>query len=113
MVLIPQVVDIVKGRTSPLTKKPIMVVAAGGIIDGRGVAAALSLGAVGVWVGTRFVASKESKAPPRHVQAVLDAESDQTIRSTIYTGRPLRVLKDEVNTDCAPFSLLTRAGNSR
>jgi len=99
MVLIPQVVDIVKGRISPLTKKPVMVIAAGGIFDGRGLAAALSLGAVGVWVGTRFVASEESKAGPRHVNALLKAESDSTVRTTIYTGRPMRVYKDETNLE--------------
>jgi len=44
------------------------------------------MGAQGVWVGTRFVASFESKAPQRHVDAVVKNGSDQTIRTTIYTG---------------------------
>jgi NAD(P)H-dependent flavin oxidoreductase YrpB (nitropropane dioxygenase family) len=99
MVLIPQVVDACKGKLSPLTGKQVLVVAAGGIYDGRGVAAALSLGASGVWVGTRFVASLESKAPPRHVNAVVKAGSDDTIRTTIYTGRPMRVLRNEQNSE--------------
>jgi NAD(P)H-dependent flavin oxidoreductase YrpB (nitropropane dioxygenase family) len=99
MVLIPQVVDAVRGKKSPLLGEQVQVIAAGGIFDGRGLAAALSLGASGVWVGTRFVASFESKAPPRHVNAILEHESDQTIRSTIYTGRPMRVLKTDYNAN--------------
>merc|ERR1719356_1700229 len=58
-ILIPTVVDLVRGKMSPLTGKQVSVVAAGGIFDGRGLAMALSLGADAVWVGTRFVASKE------------------------------------------------------
>lgn len=57
-ILCPRVVDICKGHKSPLTGKPIIVVAAGGIWDGRGLAASLMYGASGVWVGTRFVASE-------------------------------------------------------
>jgi len=62
-VLIPAVADICKKYTSPLTGKPVQVVAAGGIYDGRGIAAALMLGAGAIWVGTRFVTAKESGAP--------------------------------------------------
>jgi NAD(P)H-dependent flavin oxidoreductase YrpB (nitropropane dioxygenase family) len=99
IVLIPQVVDIARGKMSPLTKRQIPVIAAGGIYDGRGLAAALALGAAGVWVGTRFVATVESKAGPRHVNAVLNASSADTIRTTLYTGRPLRVLRTKHNND--------------
>merc|ERR1719502_803877 len=53
-------VDLCKGFKSSLTERPIYVVAAGGIYDGRGLAMALSYGAQAVWVGTRFVMSKES-----------------------------------------------------
>merc|ERR1712176_1617684 len=59
-ILIPKVVDACRGRTSALTGKPIMIVAAGGIFDGRGLAMSLSAGASGVWVGTRFVACEEA-----------------------------------------------------
>ena len=98
-VLIPQVVDLVRGKLSPLTGKQVPVIAAGGIYDGRGLAAALAMGAQGVWVGTRFVACEESKAASYHQQAVLKVRSDQTIRSTIYTGRPMRVAQNAHNMD--------------
>lgn len=55
----PAVVDICRGKKSPLTGQPIYVVGAGGIADGRGLASALMYGCEAVWVGTRFVASKE------------------------------------------------------
>jgi len=61
-VLLPRCVDLCKGFKSSLTGRPIYVVAAGGIYDGRGLAMALSYGAQAVWVGTRFVMSKESGA---------------------------------------------------
>ena len=99
MVLIPQVVDFVRGKNSPLTGKQIPVVAAGGIHDGRGVAASLALGAQAVWVGTRFAATHEAKTPTRHLEAIVKAKSDQTVRSTIYTGRPMRVLQNTMNMD--------------
>merc|ERR1711988_2016751 len=81
------------GATSPLTGGPIHVVGAGGIFDGRGLAMALSLGASAVWVGTRFVASKEAGAPPRHKNGVVSCGYHDTIRSLIYTGRPMRIRK--------------------
>ena len=61
MTLVPQVVDAVS---------PIPVVASGGIFDGRGIAAALMLGAVGVNLGTRFIASKEAPAPQEWKEAM-------------------------------------------
>jgi NAD(P)H-dependent flavin oxidoreductase YrpB (nitropropane dioxygenase family) len=89
--LIPACVDACRGRTSPLTGKPVHVLAAGGVYDGRGLAAALMYGAAGVWVGTRFVAAEEAGAPRLHKQAVTSAGYDDTIRTIIFTGRPLRV----------------------
>lgn len=94
-ILIPAVVDICKNKKSPLTGNPISVVAAGGIFDGRGLASALVYGAHAVWVGTRFICSKEAGAPPRHQAAVLKAGFHDTIRTIIYTGRPMRVLKND------------------
>lgn len=72
MVLVPQVVDAVR---------PLPVVAAGGIADGRGLAAALVLGAAGVNVGTRFLASVESGVPQDYKTLVVQARSEQTIRA--------------------------------
>ena len=90
-ILIPACVDAVKGRTSPLTGKPIYVIGAGGVYDGRGLAANLMWGAQAVWVGTRFVASVEAGASPAHKKAVTTADHGDAIRTLIYTGRPLRV----------------------
>jgi NAD(P)H-dependent flavin oxidoreductase YrpB (nitropropane dioxygenase family) len=92
-ILIPKVVDLCKGHMSPLTGKQIEVVAAGGIFDGRSLAMALSLGASAVWVGTRFVAATEAGAPPRHQKGVVEAGYHDTVRTIIFTGRPMRVLK--------------------
>ncbi|EJD53270.1 2-nitropropane dioxygenase [Auricularia subglabra TFB-10046 SS5] len=92
-ILIPAVVDICNNHKSPLTGEPVLVLAAGGVADGRGLAAALSYGAAGVWVGTRFVASEEAGAPKMHKELVLKAGYDDIARTIIYTGRPLRVYK--------------------
>ncbi|KAJ3192786.1 hypothetical protein HK101_005960 [Irineochytrium annulatum] len=92
-VLIPKVVDLCKGHKSPLTGQPVYVVAAGGIFDGRGLAMALCFGAQAVWVGTRFICAKEAGAPRAHQQGVIGAGYSDTLRTIIYTGRPMRVLK--------------------
>jgi enoyl-[acyl-carrier protein] reductase II len=82
MPLVPQVVDAVK----------VPVVAAGGIIDARGFMAALSLGACGVQLGTRFVAAKESLATPEEKQRILEAVDEDNVVTEIFTGKPVRVL---------------------
>lgn len=92
-ILIPACVDLCKNAISPLTGQPVMVVAAGGIADGRGLAAALSYGASGVWVGTRFVASVEAGAPPKHKELLVSAGYDDTVRTLVYSGRPMSVRK--------------------
>jgi len=94
-ILIPAVVDLCKDTKSPVTGEPIIVVAAGGISDGRGLAASLAYGAHGVWVGTRFVASNEAGAPKIHKQLVVSAGFDDVIRTTIYTGRPVNIRKSQ------------------
>src|SRR6516165_7781354 len=71
MTLVPQVVDAVA---------PIPVVAAGGIFDGRGIAATLMLGAAGVNLGTRFIASTEAPAPKEWKQAITAAKSEDAIK---------------------------------
>jgi len=92
-ILIPAVVDLCKTAKSPLTGGPVLVVAAGGIADGRGLAAALAYGASGVWVGTRFVASEEAGAPKMHKEMVLSAGYDDILRTLVYSGRPMSVRK--------------------
>ncbi|HXV44506.1 MAG TPA: nitronate monooxygenase [Anaerolineae bacterium] len=82
---------------------PKPVVAAGGIADGRGLAAALMLGAAGVWVGTRFLASEEAAAHATYKERVLKAEETDTVYSTVFDGgwpsnSPHRTLKNETIT---------------
>ena len=85
--LIPQVVDAVE---------PTPVVAAGGIADGRGVAAALALGAVGVWVGTAFLVAEECRIPERHKQDILGGDTSDFIVTRAYTGKTARDYKNIV-----------------
>jgi nitronate monooxygenase len=77
--LVPEVVDLVAKR-SPET----LVVLAGGVADGRGLAAALALGADGVLVGTRFWASAEALVSPRAQQRAIQAGGDDTLRTRVY-----------------------------
>eukprot|EP00913_Durusdinium_trenchii_P027198 g25518.t1 len=92
--LIPQCVDACRGKKNFFGLQ-VPVVAAGGIFDGRGLGAALCLGATGVWVGTRFICSEEANAGPVHKQRIMKAQSVDTTRTEIFTGRPCRVLKTE------------------
>ncbi|KAJ5622236.1 hypothetical protein N7528_005468 [Penicillium herquei] len=94
-VLIPAVVDVARRYKSPMTGQPALVVAAGGINDGRSLAASLMLGAAGVWVGTRFVASEESGASRLHKEAVVGAQYGETKRTLVVSGRPLRMLPND------------------
>ena len=91
-ILIPEVVRLCAGKISVLTNEPIYVIAGGGIYNGRSLAAALMFGANAVWVGTRFVCACEAGAPKAHQDAIIGAGYDSTIRTIIFTGRPLRVL---------------------
>jgi enoyl-[acyl-carrier protein] reductase II len=81
LALIPQVADAVK----------VPVIAAGAIVDGRGLAAALALGAQGVWMGTRFIASAEAHAGEMYKQVILDASDEDTVITRSYSGKPMRV----------------------
>jgi len=92
--LIPQVVDACKGKVNAFGT-PVVAVAAGGIYDGRGLAASLSLGASGVWVGTRFICAEESSAPKTHKDKVLAASSHDTTRTLVLSGRPLRLIPND------------------
>ena len=95
-ILVPACVDIARRyKPSMLGGGPGMVVAAGGIFDGRGLAAALMMGAVGVWVGTRFVACEEAGCSEAHKRAVVEASWGDTMRTLVVTGRPLRVRRNQ------------------
>jgi enoyl-[acyl-carrier protein] reductase II len=69
----------------------IPVIATGGLHDGRGLAAALALGAQGVWMGTRFIASQEAHAGAVYQEAILAARDEDTVRTRCYSGKPMRV----------------------
>ncbi|KAK4453689.1 putative nitronate monooxygenase [Podospora aff. communis PSN243] len=91
-VLIPAVVDVARKYKPPMLKGvPALVVAAGGISNGRGLASSLMQGAVGVWVGTRFVASKEAGCSEEHKEAVVSCGFEGTERTLVLSGRPLRM----------------------
>ncbi|MEU5687291.1 nitronate monooxygenase [Streptomyces venezuelae] len=93
MVGVPAVVDAVAGRA--------LVLASGGITDGRQVAAALCLGADGVWVGTRLVASREAQVHPEHHRRLIASQGEDTVRTGIFGPEwpgfnPMRVQRDRV-----------------
>lgn len=69
---------------------PVPVLAAGGIADGRGLAASLAMGCVGVWVGTRFLATTEGGAPEAIKRHIVEATDESTRVSTMFTGKTLR-----------------------
>ncbi len=85
MALVPQVVDAIA---------PTPVVAAGGIADGRGLVAALSLGACGVWVGTRFVATREAASHDNYKHKIVEATEEGTQVTKCFTGKDCRVIKN-------------------
>ncbi len=87
MVLLPQVVDAVE----------VPVIAAGGIADGRGVAAAFVLGAEGVQVGTRFLTSYECVIHPNYKMKVLNAKDIDTVVTGRPTGHPVRILRNKLS----------------
>jgi nitronate monooxygenase len=84
MVLVPEIVDSVK----------VPVIAAGGVVDGRSLVAALALGAQGALIGTRFLATRESAAVEVYKQALLAAESGETALTDVASGRYARVIRN-------------------
>lgn len=91
LALVPAVVDAIA---------PVPVIAAGGIADGRGVVAALALGAEAVWVGTRLVASQEAYAHDEYKRRIVEAEASDTVRTTIFgpewPHQSMRVMRNRV-----------------
>jgi nitronate monooxygenase len=92
--LLPQVVDAVK----------VPVIAAGGIADGRGIAAAFALGAAGVQVGTAYLFTPESLISDLHRAALRSARDDQTALTNLFSGRPARGLMNRLMREIGPMS---------
>ncbi|MFH2131011.1 MAG: nitronate monooxygenase [bacterium] len=88
MALWPQAVDIAA---------PTPLLAAGGIGDGRGLVAALAVGCIGVWVGTRFLASDEGGALPIHKENIVAATDEDTRRTYLYTGKTSRAIYNQMH----------------
>ncbi|MGM0598860.1 MAG: enoyl-[acyl-carrier-protein] reductase FabK [Candidatus Rifleibacteriota bacterium] len=89
MVLIPQIADAIK----------IPVIAAGGIADGRGIAAAFALGAEAVQMGTRFILARECHAHENYKKAVLKARDRDTVMTGLKTGHPVRVIRNRLTRE--------------
>ena len=98
--LVPQVVDAVK----------IPVIAAGGIADGRGLAAALALGAQGVQIGTRFICSNECIAHPNFKGQIIQARDRSTVVTGLTTGHPVRCLENKLTRQ---FAELEKSGATK
>jgi NAD(P)H-dependent flavin oxidoreductase YrpB (nitropropane dioxygenase family) len=86
IVLWPQIIDAVA---------PTPVLAAGGIGNGRQMAAAMAIGAAGVWTGSIWLAVAEAEAEPAQKQSYFDATSEDTVRSRSWTGKPCRMLRND------------------
>lgn len=93
MALVPQVADAVK----------VPVIAAGGIGDGRGIAAALALGAAGVQIGTGFLLSPEAKTVALHRAALKQAHDNSTALTNVFTGRPARGIVNRYVGEVGPM----------
>ena len=101
----PQVVDAVD----------VPVIAAGGLFDGRGLAAALAFGCQGVWMGTRFIASTEAHAGQPYKDAILAMTESDTVISRAFTGKTLRAIANATTRDWAnrePLPFMAQVANS-
>jgi len=94
MALVPQVVDSVR----------VPVIAAGGIADARGIAAALALGAAGVQIGTAYLLCPEARISPLYRQALQDAKDNETAITNVFTGRPARGIVNHFMREIGPMS---------
>ena len=93
MALVPAIVDQVK----------LPVIAAGGIMDGRGLAAALCLGASAVQMGTAFLTCPEAGVHPAHQQAILESTDESTTITSVFSGRPARGIRNRFSEEMAKY----------
>jgi enoyl-[acyl-carrier protein] reductase II len=101
----PQVVDAVD----------IPVIAAGGVVDGRGLAAALAFGCAGVWMGTRFIASTEAHAAQAYKDAIVAMSESDTVISRVFTGKTLRAIANDTTRafgNAEPLSFMAQVAQS-
>jgi nitronate monooxygenase len=94
MALLPQVADVVK----------VPVIAAGGIADARGIAAAFALGAAAVQLGTAYLLCPESKISSAHREALKHVADNQTVYTNVFTGRPARGIVNRAVRELGPIS---------
>jgi nitronate monooxygenase len=92
--LLPQIVDAVD----------VPVIAAGGIADGRGIAAAFALGACGVQIGTAYLSTPEAKISALHREALRTARDDDSVLTNVFTGRPARGIKNRATREIGPMA---------
>jgi len=94
LALVPQIADAVR----------VPVIAAGGIADGRGIAAAIALGASGVQMGTAFLRCPEAATSPLHRDALRRARDDETLLTNVFSGRPARAVATRFPRELGPLS---------
>jgi nitronate monooxygenase len=92
--LVPQIVDAVE----------VPVVAAGGIADGRGIAAAFALGAAGVQIGTAYLRTPEARISTLHREALREARDEDSVLTNVFTGRPARGIKNRATREIGSIS---------
>jgi nitronate monooxygenase len=91
--LVPQIADAVR----------VPIIAAGGIADGRGIAAAFALGAAGVQIGTAYLFCPEAAISPLYRDALRQARADTTVLTDVFTGRPARALSNRLTRELGPL----------
>jgi nitronate monooxygenase len=97
LALVPQIADAVG----------VPIIAAGGIADGRGIAAAFALGAAGVQIGTAYLFCPEAAIPPLYRDALRQARADTTVLTDVFTGRPARALSNRLTRELGPLHGVT------
>jgi nitronate monooxygenase len=95
MALVPQVIDALSSSSSGFSSSDLPVIASGGIVDGRGLVASLSLGASGVMLGTRFLLAKENNVFQSYQDRILSAKATDTLVTNIFTGRYARCIRNK------------------